>query len=107
MICNQRVEGLIVFGKQIVNEEFIYEDYDLMKILARQAAISIANFRLTEELIDSREVASIGRISSFVIHDLKNLTYTLSLIVDNAEEHIANPNFQKDMMGTIKIPSRK
>ena len=102
LICNQRVEGLIVFGKQIVNEEFIYEDYDLMKILARQAAISIANFRLTEELIDSREVASIGRISSFVIHDLKNLTYTLSLIVDNAEEHIANPNFQKDMMGTIK-----
>lgn len=107
LICNQSIEGLIVFGKQLVEEKFNYEDYDLMKILARQAALAISSFRLSEELIESREIASIAKISSFIIHDLKNMTYTLSLIVDNAEQHIANSEFQKDMLSTIKNTLRK
>lgn len=102
LISNQKIEGLVVFGKQLVEEKFNYEDYDLMKIIARQAALAIGNFRLAEELIESREIASIARVSSFIIHDLKNLTYTLSLIIDNAEQHISNYEFQKDLLSTLK-----
>jgi hypothetical protein len=87
---------------QIVPEKLIYEDYDLMKVLARQAAQAVTNLRLSEELLETRAMAAVARISSFVIHDLKNLTTSLSLVVDNAEEHIGNPDFQQDAIKTIK-----
>jgi|Deesub1362A_J573_1020465.scaffolds.fasta_scaffold00004_254 hypothetical protein len=99
---NGKVEGIVVFGKQLAKEEFIYEDYDLMKTLAKQAALSIINFRLSEELAETREVAAVARISSFVIHDLKNLAYTLSLLLENAEDYIGEPEFQTDMLDTIR-----
>jgi putative PEP-CTERM system histidine kinase len=102
LICNRQVEGLVVFGEQMAPEPFTYEDYDLMKIIARQSALLLSNLRLSEELIEARELAAMARVSSFVIHDLKNLTYTLSLIMDNAEEHIGNAEFQRDMMTTVQ-----
>ena len=102
LISNGRVEGLLVLGPQIVPENLIYEDYDLMKVLARQAAQAVTNLRLSEELLETRAMAAVARISSFVIHDLKNLTTSLSLVVDNAEEHIGNPDFQQDAIKTIK-----
>jgi len=55
-------------------------------------------FRLSEELAEAREMAAVAKISSFVIHDLKNLASTLSLLLDNAEEYIGEPEFQNDMI---------
>jgi putative PEP-CTERM system histidine kinase len=95
------LEGFMVFGMQLTYEEFIYEDFDLMKTMARQAALSLRNFRLSEELAEAREIAAVARISSFIIHDLKNLSYTLSLMLENAADHIGNQEFQKDMISTL------
>jgi hypothetical protein len=102
LISNKRIEGLAVLREQIVPEMLIFEDYDLMKVLARQAAQAIANFRLSEEVMEMRAMAAVSRISAFVIHDLKNLTTGLSLVVDNAQEHIGNPDFQQDAVTTIR-----
>lgn len=102
MIYNMKVEGLVVFGRQLTGEDYIFEDYDLMKTLARQSALSLMNFKFLEEIIATREMAALARISSFIIHDLKNLTYTLSLTLENAREHIRNPEFQDDMIITIQ-----
>ncbi len=41
------------------------------------------------------------RFSSFVLHDLKNLVANLSLVMGNANEHMGDPEFQKDAMDTI------
>ncbi len=102
LICNHQVEALVVFGRQVAPEQFTFEDYDLMKIMARQSALVLSNLRLSEELIETRELAAVARLSSFVVHDLKNLTYSLSLIMDNAEEHMGNADFQRDMMVTVR-----
>jgi len=102
MIAGENIEGLAVFAEQISPEEFIYEDYDLMKTLARQAALSIANFKLSEALGETREIAAVAKISSFLIHDLKNLTYSMGLLLENTDEYISEPEFQKDMIETIR-----
>jgi putative PEP-CTERM system histidine kinase len=102
LIVNDAVVGIVVFGRQLSRDGFIYEDYDLMKTLARQAALSIANLRLSEELSEAREVAAVARISSFVVHDLKNLTSMLSLVLDNAGDFIGEPDFQRDMLETVR-----
>jgi putative PEP-CTERM system histidine kinase len=102
LISGSKIEGLAVLREQLVPELLIYDDYDLMKVLARQAAQAITNLRLSEEIIEMRAMAAVSRISTFVIHDLKNLTTSLSLVVDNAEEYIGNPDFQQDAIKTIR-----
>jgi putative PEP-CTERM system histidine kinase len=102
LISNGKIEGLAVLRDQLIPEELNYDDFDLMKVMARQAAQAITNLRLSEEIMEMQAMAAVARISSFVIHDLKNLATSLSLVVDNAVEHIGNPDFQKDAIITIK-----
>lgn len=41
------------------------------------------------------------QVSAFVLHDLKNHVYTLSLMVENARKFIGNPEFQKDLVESL------
>ncbi len=99
--------GFIILREALAETEYNYEDYDLLKTLARQATAAILNARLSEELIEAKEMEAMGRISSFVIHDLKNASSALSLLAQNAEEHMDNPDFQKDAIKAIVNSSEK
>jgi putative PEP-CTERM system histidine kinase len=44
----------------------------------------------------------LGKIATFMVHDLKNLVHTLSLVVGNARKHIADPDFQQDMLVSLE-----
>jgi putative PEP-CTERM system histidine kinase len=99
--------GFIVLREGLANYEYNYEDYDLLKTLARQATAAILNARLSEELTEAKEMEAVGRLSSFIIHDLKNATSRLSLIAHNAGEHIDNPDFQRDAIKAIANTSEK
>jgi len=102
MMAGNHLEAVALLGGQIVPERLTYEDYDLMRIIGRQAVLSLNNFRLSEELAEARELAAVAKVSSFVIHDLKNLAYTFSLMMDNVGEHIGEPDFQKDLITSIR-----
>jgi putative PEP-CTERM system histidine kinase len=96
---NGRLEGVLLLGRPLSSaESYYYEDFDLMKTLGRQASSAILNLRLSDELSRAREMEAVGRISAFVLHDLKNLVSTLALVIDNAQEHLDNPEFQEDML---------
>ena len=97
-----RMEGFIAIGKPFnENEAYNFEDLDLMKTLARQASATILNLRLSDQLAHSREMAAIGKVSTFVVHDLKNLVSAVSLMLENAQGNIANPEFQTDMFASL------
>jgi hypothetical protein len=49
----------------------------------------------------ARQFESFNRMSTFVVHDLKNLVAQLSLMNANAEKHKDNPEFQRDMLETL------
>jgi hypothetical protein len=102
LIEGENIEGFVVFGEQLARENFNDEDYDLMKTFARQAMLYLMNMRLLNELAETREIAAVARITSFVIHDLKNHASTLSLLLVNAKEHIGNPEFQSDLIEAIQ-----
>jgi putative PEP-CTERM system histidine kinase len=107
LLHRDKLVGFIVLGEALANVEYNYEDYDLLKTLARQATAAILNARLSEELIDAKEMEAIGKLSSFVIHDLKNASSMLTMLAQNAEEHIENPEFQKDAIHGISNTSEK
>jgi putative PEP-CTERM system histidine kinase len=99
LFAGEMLEGFIFLGRAIKDDEvYIYEDYDLMKTIARQASQAILHQRLSEHMLQSREMEAVGNIAAFVAHDLKNLVSNLSLIVENAARHMHNPDFQKDML---------
>lgn len=108
LFSNGSIMGFIALKEPInINEVYTYEDYDLMKTLARQAFSAILNLRLADELSRAREIEAVGRVSAFVVHDLKNLLSALSLIVDNANDYIDNPDFQKEMLQCLSNTVRK
>ena len=98
----QNLEGFLLLGEAVNPEETLnYEDYDLMKVLASQATSVLLSLKLSAQLSLAQEMAAIGKVSTFVIHDLKNHVSNLSLIVDNARDHMDNPEFQADMLETL------
>ena len=99
---NRFTEGFIVLGKPINSGEvYSFEDFDLMKTLARQATATLMNLRLSEQLARAREMEALGKVSAFVMHDLKNLTTTMSLMLSNAKEFIALPEFQNELIVSL------
>jgi putative PEP-CTERM system histidine kinase len=99
---DNNLEGFIVLGSLINESEApTYEDYDLMKMVARQATSTLLSLKLSEQLSTAQEMAAIGKVSAFVMHDLKNLVSSLAMVVDNAKEYINDPDFQEDMFETL------
>ena len=103
LLMNETVDGFIILGSpHSIEEIYTYEDFDLMRTLAKQASSALLNLHLSDQLASSRELAAIGKVSAFVMHDLKNLIATLSLMLENAQEHISLPAFQNDLLMSLK-----
>jgi putative PEP-CTERM system histidine kinase len=102
LIVAQGWVGFLTLGKVQTGE--IYdeiEDYGLLKSAAAHAASAISNSRLFEERMRTNELEAFHRLSSFVIHDLKNTTSMLSMVAQNAKKHFRNPEFQEDALRTL------
>jgi putative PEP-CTERM system histidine kinase len=78
-----------------------YEDRDLLKTVGRHVAVHLAQYDTDRRLAESRQFEAYHRLTAFVMHDLKNLTAQLALIVSNADKHRRNPDFVDDAIGTI------
>lgn len=97
------LDGLILLASPIDEKEnYTQEDFDLMEALASQAYSAILNFRLADLLSLARDMEVFGKVSAFIVHDLKNLVYTLSLVTENAKRYIEDPEFQQDMIRTLE-----
>lgn len=83
------------------------EVFELLRILAREVATYLAEQRATEVLTQGRQLAEYGKRFAFVAHDIKNVSSQLSLLLSNAERHLANPEFQRDMLATVRASVQK
>jgi putative PEP-CTERM system histidine kinase len=98
----QNLQGFVLLGEAVNPDETLnFEDFDLMKVLASQATSMLLSLKLTAQLSTAQEMAAIGKVSTFIIHDLKNHVSNLTLMVDNARDHMDNPEFQADMLVTL------
>ncbi len=93
--------GLMTLNERMTGEEFSIEDLDLLKTICDQAAGILLNLKLFENLAHARELEALQTISAFFVHDLKNLTNTLSLTLQNLPVHFDNPEFRADAFRVI------
>jgi putative PEP-CTERM system histidine kinase len=93
--------GMMTLNNRLTNEEFSLEDLDFLKTIADQTAASLLNLKLSEDLRKAKEMEAFQTMSTFVVHDLKNLASTLSLTMQNLPIHFDNPDFRDDALRII------
>lgn len=96
------VVGLLWVSRKRVDEDWTYEDVEFLAALSRHVASVLWSSRQTEQLVESRQLESLNRLSSFVLHDIKNQVSGLSLVVENARRHLGKPQFQRDAMAVVE-----
>ena len=97
-----KAEGVLFLGKPIDGRErYDMEDFELMEAMGKQVGLCVRSFRQSDELATAREVEALGKVGTFVLHDLKNQVYALSLLLENARNYISDSSFQKDMLETL------
>jgi putative PEP-CTERM system histidine kinase len=104
---NGRLTGLIVVAHPRAEFKLDREVFDLLRVIGRQVATYVAEQRATEGLIEARQLHEYGKRFAFVAHDIKNVSSQLSLLLSNAETHLENPEFQRDMLATIRAAVQK
>jgi putative PEP-CTERM system histidine kinase len=95
------LEGLLVLGPERTGAPYGPEDLELVSTVADQAAGTLVSARLSERLAQAREFEAFHRVTSFVLHDLKNAISALSLLAQNAERNFDDPEFQRDALKTL------
>jgi putative PEP-CTERM system histidine kinase len=78
------------------------ETFDLLRTLGREVAMFLAERRAAERLAESRRLAEYAKRFAFVAHDVKTVSHQLSLLLANAEDHMQDPEFQRDMLLTVR-----
>ncbi len=99
--------GLVLVGPPRAPFGLDQEVFDLLRIVGREAASFVAEQRATRVLLQTRQLHDYGKRFAFVAHDIKNVSSQLSLLLSNAERHIANPEFQRDMLETVGASVQK
>jgi putative PEP-CTERM system histidine kinase len=93
--------GILTLNDRMKNEPFSIEDVELLKTVATQAGGNLLNYKLAEDLRKAKEMEAFQTMSTFVVHDLKNMASTLSLTMQNLPVHVDNPEFRKDAVRVI------
>ncbi len=75
---------------------------NLLNIVGREVASRLAERQAVRVLSETRQLHDYSRRFAFVVHDVKNVSGQLSMLLANAERHAANPAFQRDMLVTVR-----
>jgi putative PEP-CTERM system histidine kinase len=101
-LSHRAVSGFVALQPPRAPRELGWEDYDLLKTIGQQVASYLAEDAAVRQLVEARQLEDFNRRFAFVVHDLKNMTSQLQLLVRNADRHGDNPAFQKDLLATVR-----
>lgn len=96
------LHGVVVLTAPRSGYSLDREVLDLLSVAANQASALLRQYEVTEELLVAKQFDAFNKMSAFVVHDLKNLAAQLALLTANADQHRDNPEFQADMLETVR-----
>jgi len=101
LIAAGQLIGIMTLSEKVFYEPLSFEETELVRTVADQAAAILQNLRLSEHLHKVKELEAFQTMSAFFMHDLKNLATKLSLVTQNLPVFMDNPEFRNDAMKTI------
>lgn len=84
-----------------------WEVLDLLSMAGRQAVISLVQEKSAQALAIARQFEGYHRVTTFVMHDLKNVLGQLRLIQGNKSKHQNNPAFINSVFQTLEYNGDK
>lgn len=100
MYLGDELYGISLIGTPYAKVELNWENFDLVRVVARQTTNLLAQADAQNRLSRAMQFEAVSKASAFMVHDLKTLIAQLSLLVKNAPRHRDNPAFVDDMIRT-------
>jgi putative PEP-CTERM system histidine kinase len=94
--------GFVVLARSRAQFKLDREVFDLLRIIGREVASRVAEQLAAQVLSQTQQLREYSQRFAFVIHDIKNVSGQLSMLLTNAEIHADNPEFQRDMLATVR-----
>lgn len=107
LYLDNELYGIAMVGAPYARVELNWENFDLVKVVARQTCNLLAQADAQHRLSRAMQFEAVSKASAFMIHDLKTVISQLSLLVKNAPKHRNNPAFIDDMIDTTDHAVRK
>jgi putative PEP-CTERM system histidine kinase len=98
LVVSGQLLGLMIMGDRIGGVPFSGQDFDLLKCVADEFAASLLAARLSQKLLQAKELEAFQTMSAFFVHDLKNAASTLNLMLQNLPAHFDDPAFREDAL---------
>jgi putative PEP-CTERM system histidine kinase len=98
MVVGQELVGIMILGDRVGGAPFSWQDFDLLKCIGDQIAAGLLNARLSQKLLQAKELEAFQTMSAFFVHDLKNTANTLNLMLQNLPVHFDDPAFRADAL---------
>lgn len=99
--------GFVVLARSRAPFRLDQEVFNLLRVVGREIASRVAEQRAAQVLAQTRELREYSQRFAFVIHDIKNVSGQLTMLLTNAEVHADNPEFQRDMLTTVRASVAK
>lgn len=103
----QGLFGVILLAPPRAQFPLDQEVYDLLGMLGREVAMFLAELWAAERLAEGQRLADYAKRFAFVAHDLKSASSQLGLVLSNAEDNLQDPEFQADMLLTVRSSVRR
>ncbi len=107
LFLGNELYGIATIGAPYARVELNWENFDLIKVVARQACNLLAQAEAQSLLSRAMQFEAVNKASAFMVHDLKTVIAQLSLLVRNAPIHRNNPAFIDDVINTTDHAVRK
>lgn len=104
--CPMRINGhelgFVAVGSRRQQARLDEEDRQVVRHVAAELASALALYQLGEEMADARQIDSFHRVTTFVLHDLKNLVAQQSFVLENSRRFRDDAAFVTDALAAFE-----
>jgi putative PEP-CTERM system histidine kinase len=100
--CHGQLQGFVTLEKRDAESQLNFEDHDILKTAGKQLAIALAQAQALERLAETRQFEAMSKMSTFLMHDLKNILAQQQLLVSNAARFRHRPEFFDEAIATVR-----
>ena len=93
--------GFMILGDRVGGMAWTHEDMELATCATSHLAAHLRTLQLSHRLLQAKEMEAFQTMSTFFVHDLKNATSTLSMMLQNLERHAGDPAFLADALRSL------
>jgi putative PEP-CTERM system histidine kinase len=102
-----RLIGFVALSQPRTPAPVTWESVDLLLAIGQQVAGYLAEERATRTLMESQSLINYSRRFSFAIHDIKNVSGQLAMMIANTPRFGERPEFRADLVRGMESAVRK